>query len=209
MITYAVFESIILPKTNPKIKNQIKKSLIPIVFFVSLTIFYSCKGKKANTDETTQTTITTDTQSKVETDKQAKPEATKSNETKTYTVAAVPDSVVLGKNKEAVIKIKNLKAIQLNNPNGENTGIELSYDLEVTNNNKIGGSNVFINPQQFRLVLDNGTKLTHDNYNSVGADAESTKISTDNKFKLPPGTKPKALNLFFDETSASVKLEVK
>ena len=24
MITYAVFESIILPKTNPKIKNQIK-----------------------------------------------------------------------------------------------------------------------------------------------------------------------------------------
>jgi len=189
-------------------KSEMKRKLIPIVLLASLTIMYSCKGKKATTDESTQTT-TVDSQSKTATTEQPKPEAAKTNETKTYTIAATPDSVVLGKNKEAVLKIKNLKAIQLNNPNGENTGIELSYDLEVTNNNKIGGSNIFINPQQFRLVLDNGTKLTHDNYNSVGADAESTKTATDNKFKLPPGTKPKALNLFFDETSASIKLELK
>jgi len=188
-------------------KNQIKKSLIPIVLLTGFTVFYSCKGKKANTDETTQTTTSaTDTTSKSEVTKT--PESNTS-ETKTYTVTATPDSALLGKNKEAVIKINNLKAIQLNNPEGQNTGIELSYDMQVTNKNKVGGSNVFIDPNKFRLVLDNGTKLTHDNYNAVGADAESTKISTDNKFKLPPGTKPTALNLFFDETTASIQIGLK
>lgn len=188
-----------------KRNQKMKKNLFPIVLLAGLTIVYSCKGKKATTDEPTQTTAAADSSAKTET---AKPAAT-TNETKTYTVTAIPDSVILGKNKEAVIKIKNLKAIQLNDPDGKNTGIELSYDLEVTNNNKVGGGNVYVNPSQFRLLLDNGTKLTHDNYNTVSADAESTKIATDNKFKLPAGTKPTALNLFFDETSASIKLELK
>ncbi len=183
-----------------------KKSLIPIAIFASLTLVYSCKGKKANTDESKQTTAVTDSSAKPA---PAAASTTASNETKTYTVTATPDSVLLGKNKEAVIKIKNLKAIQLNDPDGKNTGIELSYDIEATNKNKIGGSNVYINPSQFRLLLDNGTKLTHDTYNTVSAEAESTKISTDNKFKLPPGTKPTGLNIFFDETSASIKIEVK
>lgn len=186
-----------------------KRKFIPIVIFSSLAVIYSCKGKKANTDESTQTTVSVDSQSKAATTTKVQPDAAKTNETKTYTVTATPDSVMLGKNKEAVIKIKNLKAIQLNDPDGKNTGIELTYDLEVTNNNKIGGTRIYVDPNQFRLLLDNGTKLTHDTYNSVSADAESTKISTGNKFKLPAGTKPTALNLFFDETSASIKLELK
>lgn len=184
-----------------------RKILITTVLFASLAGVYSCKGKKANSEEGTSSATTA-------TDSATKPAATstspeKTNETKTYTVTATPDSVILGKNKEAVIKIKNLKAIQLNDPDGKNTGIELTYDIEVTNKNKIGGGNVYVNPSQFRLLLDNATKLTHDTYNTVSADAESTKISTDNKFKLPAGTKPTALNVFFDETSASIKLELK
>ncbi|RYE34166.1 MAG: hypothetical protein EOP42_07625 [Sphingobacteriaceae bacterium] len=185
-----------------------KLKLIPIALLASLTMIYSCKGKKT-TDDSTQTTTVADSQTKTATTEQQAPEPAKTNETKTYTVTATPDSAVLGKNKEAVIKIKNLKAVQLNNPNGENTGIEISYDLEVTNNNKIGGGSVYVNPNQFRLLLDNATKLTHDTYNTVSVDAESTKSSSDNKFKLPAGTKPKALNLFYDETSASIKLELK
>ncbi|MEX8546579.1 MAG: hypothetical protein V5804_03175 [Mucilaginibacter sp.] len=183
-----------------------RKILISAVLFASLAGVYSCKGKKANTDESTSATTTTDSA--------AKPAAItsspeKTNETKTYTVTATPDSAILGKNKEALIKVKNLKAIQLNDPNGKDTGIELSYDIEVTNKNKVGGDNVYLNPSQFRLLLDNGTKVTHDNYNSASVDAESTKTSTDNKFKLPPGTKPKALNLFYNETSASINLNLK
>ncbi len=176
------------------------KNLIQIVFLVSFFL-YSCKGAKTKTDESIQTTTVDGSESK--------PSANKDSETKANTVTAMPDSVTLGKNKEVLIKLENLKEVQLTNPEGENTGTELSYDIEVTNNNKIGGSNVFINPNDFRLLLDNGTKITHDNYNSVSADPESTKSSTDNKFKLPPGTKPASLNLFFNETSASVKLEVK
>lgn len=186
-----------------------KRKLITIVFLAGLTIIYSCKGKKATTDESAQTTAAADSQSTAATTGQQTAETAKTNETKTYTVTPTPDSVVLGKNKEAVIKIKNLKAIQLNDPDGKNTGVELTYDIEVTNKNKIGGGSVYVNPNQFRLLLDNGTKLTNDTYNTVSADAESTKTSSDNKFKLPSGTKPTALNIFFDETSASVKLELK
>lgn len=176
------------------------KNLIQIIFLVSF-ILYSCKGGKTKTDESVQTTTVDGSESK--------PLANKDSEIKANTVTATPDSATLGKNKEAFIRIKNLKEVRLTNPEGENTGTELSYDIEVTNNNKIGGNNIFINPNDFRLLLDNGIKITHDNYNSVSADPESTKSSIDNKFKLPPGTKPASLNLFFNETSASVKFEVK
>ena len=166
---------------------------------------YSCKGKKEQTEQTEQTNQTTPSQSESET----KPSSGSSSEPKTYQVTALPDSVVLGKNKEAFIKIKNLKAIELSNPDGQTTGIELTYDIDVTNKNSIGGSSVSINPNDFRLELDNGTKLIHDNYNSVSAQPEATASSSDNRFKLPANVKPTALNLFYNETRATVKLELK
>jgi hypothetical protein len=97
----------------------------------------------------------------------------------------------------------------LSDPDGKSLGIQLSYQLELTNKNPIGGGGIFINPSQFRLELDNGNKISHDDYTSFSTDAESTQSSEECKFKLPAGTKPVALNLFYEETRVSVKLEMK
>ena len=84
------------------------------------------------------------------------------------------------------------------------------YTIELTNKNSIGGSSIQIDPAQFRLELDNGTKISLDDYISVSADDESTKSATEDCiFKLPVGKKPVALNLFLDENRVSVKLEMK
>lgn len=178
-----------------------KTNVLTIAALSAVITFYSCKGNKTKNDQDNQTTsLTTD---------ETKPANTATAAPKTYSITTTPDSVTLGKNKEALVKVKNVKAIELSNPEGEITGTELTYDIEVTNRNTIGGSSVFINPNDFRLELDNKTKLTHENYNSVSAAPEATASSTDNKFKLPAGTKPVMLNLFFDETRASIKLELK
>lgn len=126
-----------------------------------------------------------------------------------YQIQAIPDSVVFGSNKAVVLAIKNLKAKDVINLPENDTSIEISYNLEVTNNYPIKGEHVFVDPSNFRLVLDNHHKLTHAFYNSLGADPQSTTISTDNIFNLPAKTKPVALDLFYDETSASIKLELK
>lgn len=171
------------------------KNIIVIIVLFSGAFFFSCKGKKTEENQSNSA--------------QSAADNTDASTSKVYTVVATPDSAVLGKNHEAIIKIKDIKAIPLSDPDGKNTGTQLSYSIEVTNKNQIGGSSVYINPNDFRLELDNGTKLTHDNYNTVSTDADATGTSVDNKFKLPPGTKPTALDLFYDETKATVTLEMK
>jgi hypothetical protein len=79
----------------------------------------------------------------------------------------------------------------------------------VTNKNKIGGHNFFFNSGNFRLTLDNNQNITEYTGNSSGVDAESTKELTGIKYKIPAGAKPKTLNLFHDETRASVGIELK
>lgn len=176
-----------------------KKSFITIALLSGILLLNSCKGKTEEVNPEV-TSATTETSSE---------DTSPVGEPKTYTVTAVPESVTIGRDKEATVKIINLKAVELSDPDGKITGTEVSYEYEVTNNNKVGGSGIVMDPAQFRLVLDNGNKLTHDNYSSIGVDAESTKSMSGNRFKLPAGTKPVALNLFFNETSASVKLEMK
>ena len=182
-----------------------KKSLIAIALLSGILAMNSCKKK---TDEVT--TTSTETTSSPETSTTT--ETATTVEPKSYTVIVAPgtpETILLGKNKEASLKILNLKAIDLSDPDGKSLGIQLSYQLELTNKNPIGGSYVQIDPDKFRLELDNGNKISHDDYVSVSADAESTKTtSRDCVFKLPAGTKPAALNLFFDDTRVSVKLQM-
>jgi hypothetical protein len=183
-----------------------KKSVFAMALLSGILTLNSCKGDK-KTDETTPETTTTTTE--------ATPTETSTPEVvepKSYTInvaPGTPETILLGKNNEASIKILNLKAIDLTDPDGKSLGVQLSYDIELTNKNPIGGSYIQLNPSQFRLELDNGNKISHDSYNSVSADPESTKTSTGNIFKLPAGTKPIALNLFLDETRVGVKLEIK
>jgi hypothetical protein len=179
-----------------------KKTLIPTILLAGILFLNSCKKENKEGETTTpdapKTEETTTT-----------PEAGTVSEPKSYTVTATPETVLLGKNKEASFKIFNIKAIDLSDPDGKSLGIQLSYQLELTNKNPIGGSAIYIDPSKFRLELDNGTKISHDDYSRFDADAESTVSSVECKFKLPAGTKPAALNLFHDETRVSIKLEMK
>lgn len=178
-----------------------KNSLIALVIVSAFVTMPSCKGNKKQEEQTSQTT----TQQTGDT-KQTESSAA---EPKTFAVTATPDSASLGKSKEVLMKIKNLKAVELSTPDGKTTGIELSYDLEATNKQQMGASSVGVYPNDFRLELDNGTKISPTRANSFNVNAESTASSTDNAFTLPAGTKPAALNLFYDQTRASIKLEMK
>lgn len=85
--------------------------------------------------------------------------------------------------------------------------MELTYKIELTNKNQIGGTSVGLPTTDFRLQLDNGNKISPSSI-FVDADLEATKLSTDDKFTIPAGAKPTRLNLFYDQTRASIKLEV-
>jgi hypothetical protein len=175
-----------------------------IIFAITLA---ACKGKKST--ENSEQASTTGTEQTDNKNAAANSSPAPANEPKSYAVTFSPDTAYLGKNKEAFIRLKDGKAVQLSDADGKITGTELSYEIEVTNKRKLGQNSVYINPNEFRLQLDNGNNITHDNYNTVAADAEATNSSTGNKFRLPAGTKPKALNLFFDETRVTVGVELK
>ena len=176
-----------------------KKTLIAIATASTITLF-SCKdkAKEAGTETTTtpaaeQTTPAADN----------KPAA---NEPKTYKVVFSPDTVYLGKNKEAFVKIKNAKAVALQDPDGKSEGIEFSFDLDVTNKNAVGGDALFFRTDNFRLQLDNGNSITQYTGSSSGVDGESTKELKEIVYKIPADAKPKTLNLFHDGTRVGVAI---
>jgi hypothetical protein len=184
-----------------------KKTVFAMALLSGILTLNSCKGDKKTDETTPETTIAPEAQTTP-----PDPTTTEVVAPKSYTVnvaPGTPETILLGKNKEASVKILNLKAVELSDPDGKSTGTELSYDIELTNKNAIGGNSVSLFLSDFRLELDNGTKISHYTYNNVSTEPESTKTSTGNIFKLPVGTKPTALNLFSDETRVSVKLEIK
>ena len=176
-----------------------KKNVFLIVILAGLVTVSACKQNKKQEESSQATTSQSTTETKT-------PGA--AAEPKTYTVTAMPDSVSLGKNKEALVKLKDLKAIELSNPDGQVTGMELTYKIELTNKSAIGGNSVGIATTDFRLELDNGTKIAPSSI-YVSAAPEATKLSEDDKFAIPAGAKPTALDLFYDQTRASIKLELK
>ena len=180
-----------------------KKLFIASVLVSGLISLNSCKKSESTVE--TKTTENTALEGNNST-----PEAETASQPKTFIVTAIPDLVLLGKDKEASVKLTNLKAIELSDPDGKITGIEMSYDVELTNKNPIAkGGYIQLDLSKFRLLLDNGSKISHDKYNYVSANADETKTTDGNTFKLPAGTKPVSLNLFYDETIVNVKLEIK
>ena len=179
-----------------------KRLFIPIVVIAASSVMFACKGK--NKDAVSDPGAT-----QAPAKNEGGASTTPANEPKSYTVTFSPDTVLLGKNKEALVKIKNAKAIALQDPDGKDQGIELSFDLDVTSKVKLGGNSFFFQTGNFRLTLDNGQNITQADGNSSGVDAESTKEIAGIKYKIPAGSKPKTLNLFHDETRASVEVELK
>jgi hypothetical protein len=176
-----------------------KKTFIAIATVSTLALF-SCKdkAKEGQTEEKTTT----------ETEKKTAEADNSANEPKTYKVTFAPDTLYLGKDKEAFVKIKNAKAVALVNPDGKSEGTELTFDLDVTNKRTVGGNSLFFRTDNFRLALDNGNNLTEYNGAAEGVEAESTKELKKITYKIPPDAKPKSLNLFHDGTRVAVTVTV-
>lgn len=179
-----------------------KRSIILGLFAAS--VLFGCKSKNKEHDAA-------DTSSKtVEASKTTEgTTASPANEPKTYTITVNPDTALLGKSKEALIKVIPVSATELSSPDGKSEGIEVSFKISVTNKSAIGGNSVGVAPNDFRMMLDNNTSISQYSGSYLSVDAESTKESEVIIYRVPAGAKPKTLNLFYDQTRASVPFELK
>ena len=165
----------------------------------TVLVFAACKG--GSKKEEAGNTASTETPAGSEEKKSAP-----ANQPKEYKVTITPDSAILGKKKEALVKITGATAIVLTDPDGKDNGIELTFKLTVTNKTHIGdGSSVSVSYSDSRLQLDNGTNITHDSGTDfLRAQPEATSKEESWTYKIPAGAKPTALNLFMDDTRVSV-----
>ncbi|HEY8894517.1 MAG TPA: hypothetical protein VIM79_06865 [Niastella sp.] len=178
------------------------KRVITLGLFATALAFSACKGgKKEESGD-----VSTATQSSSSSDAPAEEKKSAANQPKEYKVTFTPDSAILGKKKEALIKVTSATAIALTDPDGKDKGIELTVNLTVTNKSHIGeGSSVSVSYAESRLQLDNGTNITHDSGTDyLRAQPEATSKEESWTYKIPTGAKPSALNLFMDDTRVSI-----
>ncbi len=182
-----------------------------LVFSCELNVSKSDKGDKVEKEERNNPDDDMDEPTDEESTEEERSEDNDvaSNEAKSYTASFTPQQVALGKNDEALIRLKNGKALELLDADGKVIGTELNYDIELKNKNELGGNSIYIYPSNFRLVLDDESVIQQERYSTVSADPQSNNVSTGNRFRLPPGKKPVSLSLFYDETRATVKVNMK
>ncbi|RFZ92032.1 hypothetical protein D0C36_11330 [Mucilaginibacter conchicola] len=181
------------------------KKVFLVAMLSASVMVYSCKSK---TDKAAGDSTATEQAATPTTDKAA-PAETPGNAPKTYTATFSPDTAILGKQKEALVKVIPVSATDLSDPDGKSEGIEFTFKVSVTNKNKMGGNNVGLTPSEFRLALDNNTNISQTNGGYFSAQPEATAESENITYRIPAGAKPKALNLFYDETRVSVPVELK
>jgi len=179
------------------IKNISKLAIISAGVFALSSCSNSSKDKPADTTITkTETTVTVP----------AKEE--NAPESADYMVS--PDSAILGKSKEALVKVTDASAVALQDAEGKSTGSELTIKLQITNKSTLDAKKYFsISASDSRLELDNGTSVPgHKESGSAEPDAEASTEAIW-KFQLPAATLPKKLNFFLDGTRVSVGLSKK
>lgn len=177
------------------------KKVTLLGLMATMLVFSACKGDSKK-EEAGNTTASAETPAGGEAQKPAGV-----NQPKEYKVTITPDSALLGKKKEALVKIAGATAMVLQDREGKDNGIELTFRLTVTNKSLIGkGSTVYISYSDSRLQLDNGTNISHTNSStgSLRAKPEATSEEESWTYKIPAGAKPTALNLFYKETRVSV-----
>jgi hypothetical protein len=181
--------------------NLIMKRVITLGLFATVLVFSACKGgKKEESGDVSTATQSSTSGTPAEEKKSA------ANQPKEYKVTFTPDSAILGKKKEALVKVTSATAIALTDPDGKDKGIELTVNLTVTNKSQIGdGRSVSVSYAESRLQLDNGTNITHDSGTDyLRAQPEATSKEESWTYKIPTGAKPSALNLFMDDTRVSI-----
>jgi hypothetical protein len=174
------------------------KRVITLGIMATVLVFAACKDKKKDaTSETTGSTTTPATEEQ---------KSAPANQPKEYKVTITPDSAILGKSKEALVKITGATAMALTDADGKDNGVELVVKLTLTNKGQIGkGSNIHVDYPNSRLQLDNGTNITCDNGTDfLRAEPEATSKEESWTYKIPAGAKPTQLNLFMDDTRVSV-----
>lgn len=170
------------------------------MMIASLSVI-ACKGKKDDKTADTNTTAATE-------DTKPKSGDAIANQPKNYKVIITPDSALLGKKNEVLVKATGGNAVVLQDPDGKDDGIELTIKLQATNKQKIGeGSGISVSYSDSRLQLDNGNNITAETGTDyLKADPEATSKEETWTYKIPAGAKPAALNLFLDGTRVSVKI---
>ncbi len=174
-----------------------------------VTGIIACKEKKKEADANAGTEQTpTPGNNDVKPTEETQPSAP-ANAPKTYQLGLMPDSVILGKDKEAFIKLLGGEAVELQDADGKSTGMNIKFKLRETNKSTLENKKFFnINSSDARLELDNGTNATAKRGDSLGAEPESS-VDKEWEFEIPAGTKPTKLNLFYDGTRVSVVVSLK
>jgi len=175
------------------------KRVITLGIMATVLVFAACKGNKKE-DATSETAGATQNASTSE------QKSAPANQPKEYKVTITPDSAILGKKKEALVKISGATAMALTDPDGKDNGIEVVFTVNVTNKTHIGdGSGVSVYYSESRLQLDNNTNITaYTGSGNLSAQPESTSKEETWTYKVPAGAKPTQLNLFMDDTRVSV-----
>lgn len=121
-----------------------------------------------------------------------------------------PDSAILGKNREALVKVTEAKSIVLQDAEGKSIGAELTVKLLITNKSTLDAKKYFsVSASDARLELDNKTSVPgHKNSGNTEPEPEASTEAIWN-FQLPAGTNPSKLNFFLDGTRVSVALTKK
>jgi hypothetical protein len=181
-----------------------------ILFFalasISITTLIACKDKKKDQEATTTSQPTVNPEVPKPTEE--KPSASV-NQPKTYALSFTPDSIILGKDKQAFIKVLSGEAIELQDVEGKSTGMNIKFKFRATNKSTIETPKSFyVSPSECRLELDNGTSTTYKNGSSLNAEPEASKDG-EWEWEIPAGTKPVKLNMFFDGTRVSVAIAMK
>jgi hypothetical protein len=183
-----------------------KTFLSATTIVMAVTVMVACNGNKAASESTTASEPTTASEIKPAA---TTPPAAPANTAATYQLSFAPDTLYLGKEKEAFVKILSGEAIQLQDAEGKSTGTSIKFRLRVTNKSTLDDKKFFnISYSDARLELDNGTNAparTGDGLNPV---AESS-LDGEWEFEIPAGTKPTKLNLFYDGTRVAVALSIK
>lgn len=167
--------------------------------------FASCKNKDNKTVAGADSTAVTHTTEPAA----ASTPAPVGNVPLSYIITASPDSAVLGKKSEAVVKILESKAVALQDADGKADGMEVTIKLSVTNKSTVGKELFFaINYSDARLQLDNNTAVAATDGSGSANPAPETTSQAEWTFKVPANAKPKKLSIFLDQTRVAVDLNL-
>jgi hypothetical protein len=176
----------------------------------SVLALSSCGNSKKGAGSGDSSAVTTTTEAPVTTAPASTEAPKKENAPETVAYTAAPDTAILGKSREAFVKVVDANAVSLQDADGKSTGSELTIKLSVTNKSKLDNKKFFSLPSSdARLELSNGNAITSTRTDgSSSPEPESTTEATW-VFSLPANTKATKLNFFLDGTRVSVGLKEK